>query len=255
MSSEARTLLITGGASGIGAETARRAAAHGYKVAINYRSRDAQAKAVVADVTAKGGQAIALPGDMANEADIVRLFEETERALGPVTHLVNSAGINGRRGRVDEYDAAVLTNLFAVNVVGLMLCCREAARRMSTKNGGKGGAIVNVSSMAGTLGGRPGSSAYAASKGAVDAFTKGFAREVAAEGIRVNSLRPGMVLTEMTEGRLNDADFRASIEASIPMGRIGRSHEMADAILWLLSEQSSFITGAMLDASGGGYII
>lgn len=255
MSSEAKTLLITGGASGIGAETARRAAAHGYKIAINYRSRDAQAKAVVADIAAKGGQAIALPGDMANEADIVRLFEETERALGPVTHLVNSAGINGRRGRVDEYDAAILSNLFAVNVVGLMLCCREAARRMSTKNGGKGGAIVNVSSMAGTLGGRPGSSAYAASKGAVDAFTKGFAREVAAEGIRVNSLRPGMVLTEMTESRLNDATFRAGIEASIPMGRIGRSHEMADTILWLLSEQSSFITGAMLDASGGGYKI
>lgn len=255
MSSEAKTLLITGGASGIGAETARRAAAHGYKIAINYRSRDAQAKAVAADITAKGGQAIALPGDMANEADIVRLFEETERALGPVTHLVNSAGINGKRGRVDEYDAAILANLFAVNVVGLMLCCREAARRMSTQHGGKGGAIVNVSSMAGTLGGRPGSSAYAASKGAVDAFTKGFAREVAAEGIRVNSLRPGMVLTEMTEGRLNDAAFRASIEASIPMGRIGQSHEMADTILWLLSEQSSFITGAMLDASGGGYKI
>jgi NAD(P)-dependent dehydrogenase (short-subunit alcohol dehydrogenase family) len=255
MSSEAKTLLITGGASGIGAETARRAAAHGYKLAINYRSRDAQAKAVVADIAANGGQAIALPGDMANEADIVRLFEETERALGPITHLVNSAGINGKRGRVDEYDAAILANLFAVNVVGLMLCCREAARRMSTQHGGKGGAIVNVSSMAGTLGGRPGSSAYAASKGAVDAFTKGFAREVAAEGIRVNSLRPGMVLTEMTEGRLNDAAFRASIEASIPMGRIGQSHEMADTILWLLSEQSSFITGAMLDASGGGYKI
>jgi NAD(P)-dependent dehydrogenase (short-subunit alcohol dehydrogenase family) len=255
MSSEAKTLLITGGASGIGAETARRAAAHGYKIAINYRSRDAQAKAVVADIAAKGGRAIALPGDMAKEADIVRLFEETEQALGPITHLVNSAGINGRRGRVDEYDAAILSNLFAVNVVGLMLCCREATRRMSTKNGGKGGAIVNVSSMAGTLGGRPGSSAYAASKGAVDAFTKGFAREVAAEGIRVNSLRPGMVLTEMTEGRLNDDAFRASIEASIPMGRIGQSREMADTILWLLSEQSSFITGAMLDASGGGYKI
>jgi len=255
MSSDTRTLLITGGASGIGAETARRAAAHGYKIAINYRSRDAQARAVVADIAAKGGKAVALPGDMANEADIVRLFEEAERALGPITHLVNSAGINGRRGRVDEYDAAVLANLFAVNVVGLMLCCREAACRMSTKNGGKGGVIVNVSSMAGTLGGRPGSSAYAASKGAVDAFTKGFAREVAAEGIRVNSLRPGMVLTEMTEGRLNDAGFRAGIEASIPMGRVGRSHEMADTILWLLSEQSSFITGAMLDASGGGYKI
>ena len=238
MSSEAKVLLITGGGSGIGAETARRAAARGYRIAVNYRSREAEAKAVVAEIIGKGGQAVALPGDMAREADIVRLFDETERALGPVTHLLNSAGINGRRGRVEEYDAANL-----------------AARRMSTRHGGKGGAIVNVSSMAGTLGGRPGSSAYAASKGAVDAFTKGFAREVAAEGIRVNGLRPGMVLTEMTEGRLNDVAFRESIEASIPMGRIGRSGEIADAALWLLSDEASFITGAIVDASGGGYRI
>ena len=254
-----KTLLITGGASGIGAATARLAATRGYRLAINYRSRDTQAKKVVADIEAKGGKAIALPGDMAKEADVVKMFEDAERALGPVTHLVNSAGTNGRRGRVDEYDAAVLQNLFAVNVIGLMLCCREAARRMSTKHGGpgahRGGAIVNVSSMAATLGGRLGSSAYAASKGAVDAFTKGFARECAAEGIRVNSIRPGMVLTEMTEGRLKDATFRASIEKSIPMGRIGRSDEIAEAVLWLLSDESSFITGAMLDASGGGYII
>lgn len=250
-----KTLLITGGASGIGAETARRAANRGYKVAINYRSRDAQAKAIVADIMAKGGQAVALPGDMAREADVVRMFEETERALGPITHLVNSAGISTGPGRVDAYDAAALANLFAVNVIGLMLCCREAAKRMSTKHGGKGGAIVNVSSMAATLGGRLGSSAYAASKGAVDAFTKGFAREVAAEGIRVNSLRPGMVLTEMTERRLQDAAFRAHIETSIPMRRVGQSHEMAEAILWFLSDEASFVTGAMLDAAGGGYII
>lgn len=249
-----KTLLITGGASGIGAETARRAATRGYKVALNYRSRDAQAKAVVADIEAKGGQAIALPGDMAREADILRMFEETERALGPLTHLVNSAGISARM-RVDEYDAAALNRLFAVNVVGLMLCCREAARRMSTKNAGKGGAIVNVSSMAATLGGRLGSSAYAATKGAVDAFTKGFAREAAVEGIRVNSIRPGMVMTEMTEARLKEPAFRAGIEASIPMRRVGLSHEIAEAILWLLSDESSFITGAMLDAAGGGYII
>jgi len=255
MSSETRTLLITGGASGIGAETARRAATRGYRIAINYRSRARQAEAVVAEIAAKGGKAVALPGDMANEADIIRMFEEAECALGPITHLVNSAGTNGGRSRVEDYDTTTLANLFAVNVTGLMLCCREAARRMSTKNGGKGGAIVNVSSMAGTLGGRPGSSAYAASKGAVDAFTKGFAREVAAEGIRVNSIRPGMVLTEMTEGRLKDASFRAGIEASIPMRRVGQSHEIADAVLWLLSADASFITGAMLDASGGGYMI
>lgn len=250
-----KTLLITGGASGIGAATARRAAGCGYRIAINYRSREAEARAIVADIEASGGEALALPGDMAREADIVELFEETERTFGPVTHLVNSAGINGRRGRVDEYDAGVLANLFAVNVVGLMLCCREAAKHMSAKHGGKGGAIVNVSSMAATLGGRLGSSAYAASKGAVDAFTKGFAREVAAEGIRVNSVRPGMVLTEMTEGRLKDRAFRTSIEKSIPMGRIGQSEEIAEAVLWLLSDEASFITGAMLDAAGGGYII
>lgn len=165
-------LLITGGASGIGAETARRAAKKGYKVAINYRSRDAQAMGVAADIAAQDGEAIAVPGDMANEADIVRMFKETEKAFGPVTHLVNSAGIS-RQMRVDEYDGKMLAQLFATNVTGLMLCCREAARRMSTKHGGKGGAIVNVSSMAATLGGRQGSSAYAATKGAVELLHQG----------------------------------------------------------------------------------
>ena len=249
-----KTLLITGGASGIGAGTARRAAGRGYNVAINYRSRDAQAKKVFADVEAKGVKAIALKGDMASEADIIKMFEDTTRALGPITHLVNSAGIS-TRSRVDEFDAKVLANLLAINVTGLMLCCREATKRMSTRNGGKGGAIVNVSSLAATIGGRLGSSAYAATKGAVDAFTKGFAREVAAESNWVNSLRPGMVLSEMTEGRLKDPVFRAGIEASIPMHRVGEVHEMAEAVLWLLSDEASFITGAMLDAAGGGYII
>ncbi len=209
----------------------------------------------MADVQAKGAKAIALPGDMASEADIVKMFDETTRQLGPITHLLNSAGISSGRSRVEDYDAGHLAKLFAINVTGLMLCCREAAKRMSTKNGGKGGAIVNISSMAATLGGRPQSSAYAASKGAVDAFTKGFAREVAREGIRVNSLRPGMVLTEMTEGRLKDPEFIAGIKKSIPMGRIGEVGEIADTVLWFLSDESSFITGAMLDASGGGYII
>jgi len=247
-----KVLLITGGASGIGAATARRAAARGYDIALNYRTRDAEARKVVADIEARGAKAIAIKADMASEADIVRMFEETTRALGPITHLLNSAGIS-RQMRVDSYDAKVLAGLFATNVTGLMICCREAAKRMSTRHGGKGGAIVNVSSMAGTLGGRPGSSAYAATKGAVDSFTKGFAREVAAEGIRVNSLRPGMVMTEMTEGRLKDPAFKAGIQKSIPMGRVGEAHEIADTALWLLSDEASFITGAMLDASGGGY--
>lgn len=248
-----KVLLITGGASGIGAETARLAAQRGYKVVVNYRSRDAQAMGIAADIAAQDGEAIALPGDMANEADIVRLFNGAEKMFGPITHLVNSAGTNGKPGRVDAYEADVLSRLFAVNVVGLMLCCREAAKRMSTKNGGKGGVIVNVSSLAATLGGRPGSSAYAATKGAVDSFTKGFATEVAAEGIRVNSLRPGMVLTEMTEKRLEEKAFRDRIQASIPMGRVGEAHEIANAVLWLLSDESSFITGSTLDAAGGGY--
>jgi NAD(P)-dependent dehydrogenase (short-subunit alcohol dehydrogenase family) len=251
-------LLITGGASGIGAETARRAASRGYSVALNYRTRDAEAKKVVADVEAlgknTGARAIAIKADMASEADIVRMFEETTEALGPVTHLLNSAGIS-RQMRVADYDAAALATLFATNVFGLMLCCREAVKAMSTKHGGKGGAIVNVSSMAATLGGRGGSSAYAATKGAVDSFTKGFAREVAPEGIRVNSLRPGMVLTEMTEKRLENAAFRNHIQSSIPMGRVGKAGEIADAALWLLSDEAAFITGAMLDAAGGGYNI
>ena len=285
------TLLITGGASGIGAATARLAAARGHKIAINYRSRDAQAKKVVADIVAQGGEAVALPADVAREADISRLFDEAEKALGPVTHLVNSAGIS-IQSRVEDFDAAVLERLFAINVVGLIptcenmpdgravkpgdvvtsmsgqtieilntdaegrliLCCREAARRMSTKNGGKGGVVVNVSSMAASNGGRGGASAYAASKAAVDFFTMGFAKEVAPEGIRAVSLRPGMIETEMTEKRLADPEFRSAISSTIAMGRVGRADEIAYPILWLLSDEASFISGATLDASGGGFV-
>jgi NAD(P)-dependent dehydrogenase (short-subunit alcohol dehydrogenase family) len=247
------TLLITGGASGIGAETARLAAARGYKVAINYRSREAEAKKVVADITAEGGHAVALPADVAREADIGLLFDAAAKALGPITHLVNSAGISGS-SRVEDFDVAVLTRLFAINTVGLMLCCREAARRMSTKRGGKGGVIVNISSMAATIGGRPGVSAYAASKAAVDSFTMGFAKEVANEGIRAVSLRPGMIETVMTERALADHEVREAIESTIAMGRIGQAREIANAILWLLSDEASFISGVTLDASGGGFV-
>jgi NAD(P)-dependent dehydrogenase (short-subunit alcohol dehydrogenase family) len=247
------TLLITGGASGIGAEAARLAAARGYKVAINYRSREAEAKKVVADITGEGGHAVALPADVAREADIGPLFDAAAKALGPITHLVNSAGISGS-SRVEDFDAAVLTRLFAINTVGLMLCCREAARRMSTKRGGKGGVIVNISSMAATIGGRPGVSAYAASKAAVDSFTMGFAKEVAHEGIRAVSLRPGMIETEMTERALADREVREAIESTIAMGRIGQAREIANAILWLLSDEASFISGVTLDASGGGFV-
>jgi NAD(P)-dependent dehydrogenase (short-subunit alcohol dehydrogenase family) len=247
------TLLITGGASGIGAATARLAAARAYKVAINYRSREADAKKVVADIIGKGGVAVALPADVSHEADIRSLFDAAEKAVGPITHLVNCAGISVN-ARVEDFDEAVLVKLFAVNTVGLMLCCREAARRMSTKHGGKGGVIINVSSMAATIGGRPGASAYAASKAAVDSFTMGFAKEVATEGIRAVSLRPGMTETEMTERTLADREVRAAIESTIAMGRVGRANEIANAILWLLSEEASFISGVTLDASGGGFV-
>jgi NAD(P)-dependent dehydrogenase (short-subunit alcohol dehydrogenase family) len=233
------TLLITGGASGIGAATARLAAARGHKVAINYRSRDAAARAVVADITSKGGQAVALPADVSREADIKALFDAAEKALGPVTHLVNSAGIGTPPTRVADYD---------------VLCCREAARRMSTKRGGKGGVVVNVSSMAGTIGGRPGASAYAASKAAVDSFTMGFAKDVALEGIRAVSVRPGMVETEMTEKTLADHEVREAIESTIAIGRVGRADEIANAIVWLLSDEASFISGVTIDASGGGFV-
>jgi NAD(P)-dependent dehydrogenase (short-subunit alcohol dehydrogenase family) len=248
------TLLITGGASGIGAATARLAAARGHKVAINYRSRAEQARKVAADIVAAGGQAVALPGDVAHEAEIARLFEAAEQALGPVTHLVNSAGIDGGTSRVEDFDGAVLDGLFRVNVIGLMLCCRAAARRMSTRHGGQGGVIVNVSSMAATIGGRPGKSHYAATKAAVDSFTMGFAKEVATEGIRVLSVRPGMTETEMTEQALADPATRAAVSATIAMGRVGRAPEIANAILFALSDEASFMSGVTLDCSGGGFV-
>ena len=230
------------------------AAQRGHKVAINYRSREADAQKVVANIVGKGGQAVAFPADVSREADISGLFDAAETALGPITHVVNSAGIGTSPTRVEDFDAAVLAQLFAVNTVGLMLCCREATRRMSTRRGGKGGVIVNVSSMAATIGGRPGASAYAASKAAVDSFTMGFAKEVAPEGIRAVSLRPGMIETEMTERALADREVRAAIESTIAMGRVGQTHEIAHAILWLLSDEASFVSGAILDASGGGFV-
>ena len=249
------SLLITGGASGIGAETARRAAQRGYAVAINYRSRAQQAQAVIADLAATGAKAVALSGDVSREEDIVRLFDMTEAALGPVTHVVNSAGIGGGTSRVEDFEAEVLAELFTVNTIGLMLCCREAARRMSTGRGGAGGVIVNVSSMAGTIGGRPGKSHYAASKAAVNSFSMGFAKEVAKEGIRVVSLRPGMIETEMTEKALADPAIRGEIESTIAMGRVGRAAEVANAILWLLSDEASFVSGVTIDVSGGGFVL
>lgn len=250
----ADVLLVTGGARGIGRATVERAAARGYDVAIGYRQDRAAAEAAVAAVEAEGRRALAVQADVAREADIIQMFEQTETALGPVRALVNSAGISTRM-RADAASAEQLERLMAVNVVGLMLCCREAAKGMSTAHGGAGGAIVNVGSMAAALGGRPGASHYAGSKGAVDSFTRGFAREVAAEGVRVNVVRPGVTLTDMVEAVRDDPERRRAISATIPMGRPADPAEIAEPILWLLSNQASFVTGCIVDASGGGFVI
>jgi NAD(P)-dependent dehydrogenase (short-subunit alcohol dehydrogenase family) len=251
-----KVLLITGGARGIGAATATLAASQGYSVAINYRDRRDRADALVQAIEREGGRATALQADVAREDEIVHMFDEAERRLGPLTHLVNSAGINGGpQAPVTELEGPALERLMAVNVVGLMLCCREAVRRMSTDRGGHGGAIVNVSSMASTLGGREGRAAYAGSKGAVDSFTLGLAREVGAQGIRANILRPGMTRSDMTAAVHDDPERLARVAATIPMGRTAEPEEMAHAILWLLSDEASFISGACLNASGGGYMI
>ncbi len=250
-----KTLLVTGGSRGIGAATCRRAAANGYAVAVNYRQEKAAAEQLVAEITQLGGPAMAVQADIGQEADIVRMFDTVTEHLGPISALVNSAGVGGKHMAVAEFDRDTLDLLMQVNVLGTLLCCREAARRMSTALGGKGGAIVNISSMAGTIGGRPGNSAYAASKAAVDAFTVGFAKEVATEGIRVNSVRPGVTLTDMTSTVRDNADVRKAIEATIAMNRTGQADEIAAPVMWLLSDEASFISGCRLDASGGGFVI
>jgi NAD(P)-dependent dehydrogenase (short-subunit alcohol dehydrogenase family) len=243
--------LITGGARGIGRQTARLAAANGWDVAINFRERSDAAEALAAEIASAGRKAVTVRGDVAKESDVVAMFEATERMLGPITGLVNSAG-DSTNSRVDAINADDLKRMFAVNVIGLMLCCREASKRMSTRHGGKGGSIVNVSSMAATIGGRAGASAYAASKGAVDVFTIGFAKEVAAEGMRVNAVRPGVTDTDMVE-HMRHGERRMAIEATIPMQRYGDPSEVAHAIVWLLSDKASYVTGAHVNVGGGGF--
>jgi NAD(P)-dependent dehydrogenase (short-subunit alcohol dehydrogenase family) len=249
------TLLITGGSRGIGAATARLAAQHGYAVAINYRVAQDKAEALVAEIERDGGSAIAVQADVAAQDPVEAMFRAID-AFGPLTALVNSAGISvAAQTRVAELEQNALERMLAVNVIGTMLCCREAVRRMSTRFGGKGGAIINVSSMAAAIGGRPGRTAYAASKGAVDSFTIGFAREVAREGIRVNALRPGMTMTDMTDAVRRDPELYARTAETIAMNRCAEPEEMARPILWLLSDEASFISGALLDGSGGGFML
>ena len=250
-----QVLIVTGGASGIGAASARLAAKQGYSVAINYRTKAAQAESVVDELRSYGVRALAVQADVRVPEQIDELFRQVDRELGVPTALINSAGIATAPTRVEDADPAVLEQLLLTNVLGLMISCREGARRMSKLRGGKGGVIVNVSSMAATIGGRPGNSHYAASKAAVDAFSVGFAKEVASAGIRVVAVRPGFTLTEMTEDRLQDAAFMRVIAETIPLGRPARVEEVAAPIVWLLSNEASFISGACLDVSGGGFRI
>jgi NAD(P)-dependent dehydrogenase (short-subunit alcohol dehydrogenase family) len=243
-------VLITGASRGIGAATARLAAAGGYSVAVNYRQNHQAAADVVRDVERAGGRAVAIAADISSEADIVRMFDECDRALGPVTALVNNAGILETQMRVEAMDAARLHRIFSTNVVGPFICSREAVRRMSTKHGGRGGAIVNISSGAARLGAAGEYVDYAASKGAIETFTLGLAREVAEEGIRVNCVRAGYIYTEIhaSGGEPNRVD---RVKANVPMKRGGQPEEVARAILWLLSDEASFTTASFIDVTGG----
>lgn len=242
--------IITGSGRGIGAATAKLAARRGYAVCVNYLKNEARADAVVAEIRAAGGRAIMVQADTAIEDEVIKLFERVDLELGPVTALVNNAGITGRAGRLDSFDAAAMRRVLDVNVTGAMLCAQQAVTRMSTKNGGAGGAIVNVSSLAAKLGGANQWIPYAAAKGAVNSFTIGLAKEVAAEGIRVNAISPGLINTEIhAEAGLGDR--LKTVIPMVPMGRLGTAEECAEAILWLLSGEAAYKIGGILTLSGG----
>ena len=243
-------IIITGGSRGIGAAVAQTAAARGYAVCISYVANRAAADAVVEAIHQGGGRAIAVRADVAVEADIVSLFETVDQELGTLTALVNNAGILEHQMRIDEMSAERINRVLLTNITGSFLCAREAVRRMSTRHGGQGGAIVNLSSMAAKLGGPGEYVDYAASKGAIDAFTVGLAKEVAAEGIRVNAVRPGLIYTDIhaSGGEAGRVD---RLKDAVPMKRGGTAQEVANAIVWLLSAKASYATGTFLDVSGG----
>jgi NAD(P)-dependent dehydrogenase (short-subunit alcohol dehydrogenase family) len=246
----AGTVIVTGGSRGIGAATAKLAAARGYAVCVNYRADAAAAEAVVRAVEQAGGRAAAVPADVAREEAVEGLFERAERELGPVTALVNNAGLAGLVNRLEEAPAETIRTVVEVNLLGTIWCARAAVRRMSTRRGGPGGAIVNLSSGAATLG-SPGEYVwYAAAKGGVDSFTLGLAKEVAGEGIRVNAVAPGFVETGI-HAASGMPDRLAEDAPKVPLGRAARPREVAEAIVWLLSDAASYVTGTVLRVAGG----
>jgi NAD(P)-dependent dehydrogenase (short-subunit alcohol dehydrogenase family) len=243
-------VIVTGGGRGIGAATAKLSAARGYAVCVNYLNRREPAEEVVRGITEKNGRAIAIQADISSEAEVVSLFHHADSRLGPVSALVNNAATLERQTRLDSMDASRILRIFSVNVVGSMISAREAVKRMSTRYGGSGGAIVNVSSGAAKYGSPGEYIDYAASKGAIETFTVGLAKEVAEEGIRVNAVRPGFIYTEM-HAKGGEPERVERVKTLVPMQRGGQPEEVAAAIVWLLSPEASYITGTIVDVSGG----
>lgn len=245
-----KTLLVTGGSRGIGAEICRLAAADGWRVAVNYASNAKAAEKVVGDIESAGGEAFAVKADIGDEGDILAMFEAVDKRFGRLDGLANNAGVVDRRSRLDQMTLQRLERMMRINLIGPFLCAREAVKRMSTAHGGRGGVIVNLSSVAAVLGGPGEYTDYAAAKGGIETLTYGLAKEVATEGIRVNAVRPGIIDTEIHASG-GQPDRVAAMRQFVPMQREGTAHEVACAVLWLLSDQSSYTTGSIVNVSGG----